>query len=83
MMKEEVKAAGAGMLDFGSDTLHVAHNAFEKGLDQFLADIPILAKSIHGFFKYSTIRREKFSLEISDVKKPEAFKILPYMPRGM
>ena len=66
-MKEEVKAGGGELLDFGSDPCHVAHNAFEKGLSKLSIDIPTLAISLHGFFKFSTIRRAQFADELMEI----------------
>ena len=67
LLKEEANAKGSKLIDFGSCVLHTVHNAFEKGLNQLSVDIPSLAQCLHGFFKYSTIRREQFAIELMDL----------------
>ena len=71
-MKEEVKSAGGVLIDLGCDPCHVAHLAFEKGLSELSIDIPTLAISLHGFFKYSTIRRSQFADELMELDLEES-----------
>ena len=70
LMREEVLAESGCLIDFGSCVLHVADNAFEKGLDKLSVDIPELVKALHGFFKKSTIRREQFADDLIDLDLP-------------
>ena len=75
LLSEEVTKAGGNIIDFGACVLHTAHNGFGKGLKEASVDVDTLAKSLHGFFKYSTIRREKFADELIDIgEKPTNFR---------
>ena len=74
ILKEKVnKMPNAKVVDYGSCVLHVGHNAFSKGLKvgANLVNTALLAKSVYGFFKYSTIRREDFAAELIDLEKEE------------
>ena len=67
MMKDEALRLKSKIVDYGSCVLHVADNSFKKGIKKFSLDISRLAKSMFGFFKYSTIRREEFSYHLIDL----------------
>ena len=74
LLVQEAEQQGSKLVDFGSCVLHTAHNAFKQGLRDLSVDVALLAKCLHGFFKYSTIRREQFALELLDIEETtEAF----------
>jgi hypothetical protein len=74
LLKEEVRKEGSTLLDFGACVLHSAHNSFKKGLSELSVDVSILAKSLHGFFKYSSICRESFAYELINLElEPKNF----------
>ena len=49
-----------GLIDLGLCTIHTAHNAFGKGIEQYGKDIDQLCTDLHSLFKYSVARREDF-----------------------
>ena len=72
-------AAGRKILDYGSDVLHVGHNAFRDGLKASPIDTSELAKCIHGFFKHSVLRRADFALELIDLEMEEQLSFLRHV----
>lgn len=44
---------------------------FRQALNELSVDVGLLATSLHGFFKHSTIRREQFSWELIDLDLPQ------------
>ena len=48
----------AGLVDLGSCTIHIVHNAFGKGMQQFGKEIEQLCMDLHSLFKYSAARRD-------------------------
>ena len=59
------------ILDYGACVLHVCHNAFKCGLKAVPIDLSQFAISIHGFFKYSVLRREDFTNELIDLEETQ------------
>ena len=49
-----------GLVDLGSCSIHVIHNAFGKGLKQHGKKIDQLCMDLHSLFKYSAARHEDF-----------------------
>ena len=49
-----------GLIELGSCSIHIVHNAFEDGLGQFGKEIDQLCLDLHLLFKYSAARREDF-----------------------
>ena len=49
-----------GLVDLGSCTIHMVHNAFGKALEQYGKDIDQLCTDLHSLFKYSAARHEDF-----------------------
>ena len=47
-----------GLVDLGSCTIHMVHNAFGKALEQYGKDIDQLCTDLHSLFKYSAARHE-------------------------
>ena len=45
-----------GLLDLGSCSIHIIHNAFDKGLEQYGKGIDQLCLDCHSLFKYSAAR---------------------------
>ena len=43
----------AGLVDLGSCTIHIVHNAFGKGMQQCGKEIEQLCMDLHSLFKYS------------------------------
>lgn len=57
-----LKEAGfSGLINIGTCNLHVVHNSFAKGLEEYGLKVDELAVDIHSFFKLSSARREDFS----------------------
>ena len=50
----------AGLVDLGSCTIHIVHNAFGKGMQQCGKEIEQLCMDLHSLFKYSAARRDNF-----------------------
>ena len=50
----------AGLVDLGSCTIHIVHNAFGKGMQECGKEIEQLCMDLHSLFKYSAARREDF-----------------------
>ena len=49
-----------GLIDLGSCTVHIIHNAFGKGIDQYGKDIDQLCMDLYFLFKHSAARYEDF-----------------------
>ena len=49
-----------GLVDLGSCTIHIVHNAFGKALEKYDKDIDQLCTNLHSLFKHSTARCEDF-----------------------
>ena len=49
-----------GLVDLGSCSILVIHNAFGKGLEQHGKEIDQLCMDLHLLFKYSAVRHEDF-----------------------
>ena len=49
-----------GLVDIGSCSIHVIHNAFGKGLEHYGKDVDQLCLDLYSLFKYSAARREDF-----------------------
>ena len=49
-----------GLVDLGSCTIHVVHNAFGKGIEQYGMDIDKLCMDLYQLFKHSAARCEDF-----------------------
>ena len=49
-----------GLIDLGSCTIHIIHNAFGKGIDQYGKGIDQLCMDLYFLFKFSTARCEDF-----------------------
>ena len=47
-----------GLLDLGSCSIHIIHNAFGKGLEQYGKGLDQLCLDLHSLFKYSAARQE-------------------------
>ena len=47
-----------GLLDLGSCSIHIIHNAFGKGMEQYGKGIDQLCLDLHSLFKYSATRQE-------------------------
>ncbi len=50
-----------GLLEIGSCTLHVVHNAFAKGLEEYGKNISEFVLEVYQWFKLSAARREDFA----------------------
>ena len=50
----------SGLVDLGSCSIHIIHNAFGKGLEKHGKEIDQLCLDLHSFFKYSAARQEDF-----------------------
>ena len=48
------------LVDLGSCTIHMVHNAFGKALEQYGKDTDQLYTDLHSLFKYSAARHEDF-----------------------
>ena len=59
------------LLDYGSCVLHTGHNSVKEGLKANPIKVSELAKCVHGFFKYSTLRRADFAKELIDLELAE------------
>ena len=46
----------AGLVDLGSCTIHIVHNAFGKGMQQCGKEIEQLCMDLHSLFKYTAAR---------------------------
>ena len=46
------------LIDLGSCSIHIIHNAFEKGLEQYDKGIDQLCIDLYSLFKYSAARQE-------------------------
>ena len=51
-----------GLIDLGSCTIHIIHNAFGKGIDQYGKDIDQLCMDLYFLFKHSSPRHEDFKV---------------------
>ena len=71
LVKAAVSKAGGKVLDYGSCVLHTGHNSCQKGIKELSIDVSNFAICLHGFFKHSTIRREKFSHELIELDLDE------------
>ena len=49
-----------GLIELGSCSIHIVHNAFGDGLGQFGKEIDQLCLDLHSLFKYSAARWEDF-----------------------
>ena len=49
-----------GLIDLGSCTIHIVHNAFGKGMEQFGKEIDQLCMVLHSLVKHSAARWEDF-----------------------
>ena len=56
----EVYPEYPGLIELGSCSIHIVHNAFGDGLGQFGKEIDQLCLDLHSLFKYSAARREDF-----------------------
>ena len=60
-MNEIVKSArGSGLLDIGSCNLHIEHNAFLAGLQEFGMDVDVLVSAVYHFSDGWPLRLEEF-----------------------
>ena len=61
-----------GLIELGSCTIHIVHNAFGKGIDQYGKDIDQLSMDLYFLFKHSAARCEDFkNVQIQmDVEPP-------------
>ena len=59
-MITEVYPEYPGLIELGSCSIHIVHNAFGDGLGQFGKEIDQLCLDLHSLFKYSAARREDF-----------------------
>jgi hypothetical protein len=50
----------SGLVDLGSCNIHIIHNAFGKGLEQYGKEVDQLCLDLHSLFKFSAARREDF-----------------------
>ena len=56
-----------GLIDLGSYSIHIIHNAFGTGLEQYCKGIDWLCIDLYSLFKYSAARQEdlrKFQQDI-------------------
>ena len=51
----------SGLVDLGSCTIHMVHNAFAEALEQYGKDIDQLCTDLHSLFKYRAARHEDFT----------------------
>ena len=49
-----------GLIDLGSCTIHIIHNAFWKGIYPYAKDIDQLCMDLYSLFKDSAARHEDF-----------------------
>ena len=49
-----------GLIDLGSCSLHIIHNAFGKGLEKNGKEVDQLCMDLHSLFKYRPARCEDF-----------------------
>ena len=47
-----------GLIDLGSCSIHIIHNAFGKGLDKYSKGLDQLCIDLYSLFKYSAARQE-------------------------
>ena len=59
-MITEVYPEYPGLIELGSCSIHIVHNAFGDGLGQFGKEIDQLCLDLHSLFKYSAARQEDF-----------------------
>ena len=69
------------MLNFGSCTLHVCHNAFEKLLSKIPFDISKFLNCLFSWFKFSTARREEFAEVCNSLGDEILFPLRPVASR--
>lgn len=58
-LKKKIEETYPNVLDIGTCNLHVIHNGFAKGLENFCGDIEGLIIDLHYFFKRSATQSEK------------------------
>ena len=64
-----------GWIDLGSFTIHIIHNAFGKGIDQYGKDIDQLCMDLYFLFKHSASRHEDFkNVQIEMEVEPHNFQ---------
>ena len=64
-----------GLIDLGSCTIHIIHNAFGKGIDQYGKDIDQLCMDLYFLFKHSAARCEDFkNVQIEMEVEPHNFQ---------
>ncbi|KAJ6639772.1 hypothetical protein Bhyg_12519, partial [Pseudolycoriella hygida] len=61
LMNEEFKkSTGRNLIDVGSCDIHIIHNGFKKGLDEYGKNIADLSINVHYFFDGESLRSEEF-----------------------
>ncbi|KAJ6643983.1 hypothetical protein Bhyg_08948 [Pseudolycoriella hygida] len=61
LMNEEFnKRTGRNLIDVGSCDIHIIHNGFKKGLDEYGKNIADLSINLHYFFYGESLRSEEF-----------------------
>ena len=64
-----------GLIDLGPCTIHIIHNAFGKGIDQYGRDVDQLCMDLYFLFKHHAARCEDFkNMEIEMEDEPYNFQ---------